>query len=81
MPFSNDGDDDLLRPREAANMFGVRPATIARWTREGKLSPLRTPGGHRRYRLREMRTILNGIGVDSEQSPVEEDATRLDDQP
>jgi len=41
--------DDLLRPREVAKLFGVRPTTIARWAREGKLTPLLTPGGHRRY--------------------------------
>jgi excisionase family DNA binding protein len=42
-------DAELLRPREVAALFGVRPATIARWAREGCLTPLRTPGGHRRY--------------------------------
>jgi excisionase family DNA binding protein len=42
-------DDDLLTPREVAEMFGVRTTTIARWAREGKLTALHTPGGHRRY--------------------------------
>jgi hypothetical protein len=34
----------VLRPREVAALFGVRPSTIARWAREGKLTPLLTPG-------------------------------------
>lgn len=71
-------DDDLLRPREVAEMFGVRPTTIARWAREGKLAPLYTPGGHRRYRLSELRTLLNGVDV--ERAQWEEDAARLYDQ-
>ena len=59
-------------------MFGVRPTTIARWAREGKLAPLYTPGGHRRYRLGELRKIL--ISVDAERMQWEEDAARLYDQ-
>jgi excisionase family DNA binding protein len=51
-------DDELLRPREVAEIFGVRPTTIARWAREGKLTPLRTPGGHRRYKRSGIRALL-----------------------
>jgi excisionase family DNA binding protein len=54
---SSGSDDDLLRPREAAQLFGVRPATLARWSREGRLAALCTPGAHRRY----SRTQINGI--------------------
>jgi len=50
-------DDALLRPREVARLFGVRPSTIARWAREGRLVPLLTPGGHRRYRLNHVRAL------------------------
>jgi excisionase family DNA binding protein len=71
-------DDDLLRPREVAEMFGVRTTTIARWAREGKLTALHTPGGHRRYRLGELQEILNG--ADAERAQWEEDAARLYDQ-
>jgi excisionase family DNA binding protein len=52
-------DEELLRPREVAALLGVRPATIARWAREGRLAPLRTPGGHRRYALSSVRDALN----------------------
>lgn len=30
-------------------MLGVRTTTLARWAREGKVSVLTTPFGHRRY--------------------------------
>ncbi|GAB2821063.1 hypothetical protein GCM10027176_26800 [Actinoallomurus bryophytorum] len=54
---STGSGDDLLRPREAAQLFGVRPATLAQWSRQGKLAALCTPGAHRRY----SRTQINGI--------------------
>ncbi|GAB2804431.1 hypothetical protein GCM10027176_06730 [Actinoallomurus bryophytorum] len=50
--------EDLLRPREVAAIFGVRTPTIARWAREGRLTPLRTPGGHRRYSRAAVRDVL-----------------------
>lgn len=53
------GEDTLLTPREVAELFGVRTTTIARWAREGRLSPMRTPGGHRRYRSAEVRELLH----------------------
>lgn len=57
-------DEELLRPREAAALLGVRPATVARWTREGRLTPIRTPGGHRRYARSSVREILNADAPD-----------------
>jgi excisionase family DNA binding protein len=57
LPVS-DPHDELLRPREVAEIFGVRPATVARWAREGKLTPWRTPGGHRRYSHAAVRGVL-----------------------
>jgi excisionase family DNA binding protein len=54
-------DDGLLRPREVAHMFGVRPTTVARWAREGRLTAVRTPGGHRRYRLGEVQKMLDAV--------------------
>lgn len=51
-------DDHLLKPREAAMIFGVRPATLSRWARAGRLAWILTPGGHRRYRWAEIRKII-----------------------
>ena len=56
---ASETDDDLLRPHEAARLFGVRPATLARWSREGKLAALSTPGAHRRYSRTQINEILS----------------------
>ena len=37
-------------------MFGLK--TLRRWEKEGKLIPLRTPGGHRRYKESQIKTLL-----------------------
>jgi excisionase family DNA binding protein len=70
---------DLLTPREVAEIFGVRTTTIARWSREGRLSPIRTPGGHRRYTRAEIRAVLDEDAAVTEQLSWEfaEDAVRL----
>ena len=43
-------DDALLTPSEVAAMFRVNPKTVTRWARAGKISAIRTLGGHRRFR-------------------------------
>lgn len=48
----------LLRPAEVADLFGVAPRTVTRWADEGKLTPLLTLGGHRRYRRSEVDDLL-----------------------
>jgi excisionase family DNA binding protein len=51
----------LLTPSEVATLFRVDPKTVTRWAKAGKLSSIRTLGGHRRYREAEVRDLLNGI--------------------
>jgi excisionase family DNA binding protein len=51
----------LLTPAEVAAMFRVDPKTVARWAKAGKLSSVRTLGGHRRYREAEVRNLLSGV--------------------
>jgi excisionase family DNA binding protein len=53
--------EPLLTPAEVASMFRVDPKTVTRWARAGKLSSIRTLGGHRRYRASEVRHLLDGI--------------------
>lgn len=38
-----------LKPVEVASLLDVNAATVNRWAREGKLTFVKTPGGHRRY--------------------------------
>lgn len=51
----------LLTPSEVAALFRVDPKTVTRWAKSGKLSSIRTLGGHRRYHEVEVRELLNGI--------------------
>jgi len=53
--------ETLLTPPEVAAMFRVDPKTVTRWARAGKLSSIRTLGGHRRYREAEVRALLAAI--------------------
>jgi excisionase family DNA binding protein len=50
----------LLTPAEVAALFRVDPKTVTRWAKAGKLTSLRTLGGHRRYRESEIRKLLGG---------------------
>jgi excisionase family DNA binding protein len=50
----------LLTPAEVATMFRVDPKTVTRWAKAGKLTSIRTLGGHRRYRESEVRNLLAG---------------------
>ena len=53
--------EQLLTPKEAAAMLRVEPQTVTRWARVGKLSSIRTLGGHRRFREAEVLQLLYGI--------------------
>jgi excisionase family DNA binding protein len=53
--------EPLLTPAEVATMFRVDPKTVTRWAKAGKLTSIRTLGGHRRYRETEVRALLAGI--------------------
>lgn len=49
---------ELLTPGEVARLFGVSPKTVNRWARAGRLTPIMTLGGHRRYRASEVYALL-----------------------
>ena len=49
----------LLTPAEVASLFRVDPKTVTRWAKAGKLTAIRTLGGHRRYRQSEVQSLLN----------------------
>jgi excisionase family DNA binding protein len=48
----------LMTPAEVAELFRVDPKTVTRWAKTGKLSSIRTLGGHRRYWETEVRGLL-----------------------
>ena len=47
-------EDRLLPISEAAEMLGVGISTLRQWDADGMLESVRTPGGHRRYRLSDV---------------------------
>jgi excisionase family DNA binding protein len=56
---SSSGQEILLTPSEVATLFRVDPKTVTRWAKAGKLTAVRTLGGHRRYRSSEVNALLN----------------------
>jgi excisionase family DNA binding protein len=66
-----DTGDRLLTPGEVAALFRVDPKTVTRWAAAGRISSIRTPGGHRRFRESEVRALLEGeegMGESTQQS-------------
>jgi excisionase family DNA binding protein len=53
--------EPLLTPAEVATLFRVDPKTVTRWAQAGKLTSIRTLGGHRRYREQEVHDLLAGL--------------------
>jgi excisionase family DNA binding protein len=56
-----DGAEHLLTPGEVASLFRVDPKTVTRWASAGRIGSIRTPGGHRRFRESEVRTMLASL--------------------
>jgi excisionase family DNA binding protein len=61
--ISRNEQDRLLTPAEVAQLFRVHPKTVSRWVQAGKLSAVRTLGGHRRYRASEVYALLDETGI------------------
>lgn len=60
MSINRPGEQEvLLTPAEVAKLFRVDPKTVTRWAKAGKLTAIRTLGGHRRYRKSEVQGLLN----------------------
>ena len=47
--------NNLVSISGAAKILGVSEITLRRWDREGKLSSIRTEGGHRRYDISQLK--------------------------
>jgi excisionase family DNA binding protein len=50
--------DDLLPPAESAKLIGISRDTLKRWEKKGRITALRTPEGHRRFRRRDVEALL-----------------------
>jgi excisionase family DNA binding protein len=54
----NSDHEVLLTPAEVASLFRVDPKTVTRWAKSGKLTSIKTLGGHRRYKESEVKALL-----------------------
>jgi excisionase family DNA binding protein len=57
---SGDGATDWLTLGQAARYLGVAQSTIRKWSDQGRLPAFYTPGGHRRYRQRDLDAFVAG---------------------
>ena len=57
--------EQLLTPSEVAALFRVNPKTVTRWARAGKITAIRTLGGHRRFRASEIRRCLEEMSSEA----------------
>src|SRR3954447_15828700 len=55
-------EPDWLTLGQAAKYLGVAQSTIRKWSDQGLLSAFYTPGGHRRFRRRDLDSFLAGSG-------------------
>jgi excisionase family DNA binding protein len=49
---------DVLSTRQVATLLGVGEATVKRWADAGAIECFRTPGGHRKFRLRDVTSFV-----------------------
>lgn len=65
MPLNSSVQERLLTPAEVAALFRVDPKTVTRWAKAGKLTSIKTLGGHRRYKETEVIALLKSISQSS----------------
>ena len=51
--------DEFLTPRRTSELLKVTTKTLQNWDKEGKIKSFRTTGGHRRFALADIRTLIN----------------------
>lgn len=61
MAYMTSEQEVLLTPSEVASLFRVDPKTVTRWAKAGKLTSIRTLGGHRRYKESEVKLLLTSV--------------------
>jgi excisionase family DNA binding protein len=61
------GGADWLTLGQAARYLGVAQSTIRKWSDQGRLPAFYTPGGHRRYRQRDLDQFVAGSSASAPQ--------------
>jgi len=55
--------NQILTPNQVAELMMVSPATVRQWASKGSLNALTTPGGHRRFRMSDIRLFAQKKGM------------------
>lgn len=72
--MSDQNEDAILTTRATAEMLGVAVSTAQHWIENGAIASWKTPGGHRRVRLSEVKRLMHDrAGV----APSAADAAKL----
>ena len=58
MPKKDTEPDQLVEMLVAMARTGLSADTLRRYEREGRLTSIRTPGGHRRYRMSDLDALM-----------------------
>ncbi len=70
--MSSKSTNEILSPNQAAQMLMVSPATVRQWAAKGKLNALTTPGGHRRFRMSDIKMFAQEkniiLNIDSDET-------------
>lgn len=56
--MSNISDDPILTTRATAELLGVAVSTAQQWIESGAIPSWKTPGGHRRVRLSDVKRLM-----------------------
>jgi excisionase family DNA binding protein len=57
------GDEKLLTSHEVAKLLQVNASSVVKWTKDGILPTYRTPGGHRRVLVSDLREFVVKRGM------------------
>ena len=70
------GESRRLTTSEAAELCDVRPDTVLKWIKKGRLQAVRTAGGHHRIEYRNLEPFLRALRAGQEVQPGSESAVR-----
>jgi excisionase family DNA binding protein len=72
---------DFLTPTEVADRLLIAPATVRVWASKGLLPSITTPGGHRRFRTRDVEAFIARRSSSRSESAAPASVLVIDDDP